>query len=76
MKARTAKKILTKLLYFKGFVSNYQPYSINQQKKALKVSARNYSIYTKVPMYDYIPVKKVPKKYRKSLGFIPDEFHF
>lgn len=59
-----------------GVLTNYMPYSINQQRKALKVSSRKYSADTKVPMYSYVPVRKPPKKYRKSWGLLPDEFQF
>ena len=74
MKARLAKKILTTILLFKGFVSNYQPYSIEQQKKALQVAGRNYDKVSRTSMYRNIPVPKVPIKYRKRKGFLPNEF--
>lgn len=74
MKARLAKKIMTINLLFKGFVSNYQPYNIEQQKKALKVAGRIYSKVTRESMYRNIPVPKVPVRYRKRKGFLPNEF--
>lgn len=74
MNARLAKKILKTILLFQGFVSNYQPYSISQQRKALKVAGRNYSRASRESIYKNIPIPKVPNKFRKSYGYLPDEF--
>lgn len=74
MKVRLARKILITTLLFKGVVSNYQPYTIEQQKKALKVAGRKYDKVTRISMYTNVPVPKVPLKYRKRKGFLPNEF--
>jgi len=58
MKTRLAKKIINTTAVFGNWDSNYQPYSVSQQQKALKtmkipMSARNtifeYVLYGKLP---------------------------
>lgn len=63
MKKRLAKKILYVTSVFGNWDSNYQPYSIPQQQKALKV--------LKIPMdirdtiLEYGVFGKIPVEYRK-----------
>lgn len=76
MKTRLAKKIVRTTYKFENFDSNYQPYSPNQQLKALKVQTRGCPRSTKECLYRFGIIKKVPLKYRKYKGFIPTEHGF
>lgn len=75
MKARLARKILTTTYSFKEFRSNYQPYSIPQQRRAIKVVGRRYSKEARDSLYTNGVIRKIPKELRKSKGFLPREFN-
>lgn len=74
MKVRLAKKINRTTFKFMNGDKNYQPYSINQQRKAVKVSTRGCSPDTRECLLHFGIMKKCPLKYRKYKGFIPAEF--
>lgn len=74
MKVRLAKKIGKVTFAFNNFDSNYQPYSMPQQRKAVKVVTRKCSKEVRELLLHWGIVKKVPLKYRKYKGFIPAEF--
>lgn len=58
MKIRTAKKIMKRMNLFTGWVTNYQPYSIAQQKKAFKALRIPYDIRPIITLYK----KQKPRK--------------
>lgn len=74
MKKRLAKKIMDRIFYFKNWDSNYLPYSREQQKKAVKTLCKGYRAETRNLCMEQIPTNKVPLKFRKHKGFLPDEF--
>lgn len=73
MRTRLAKKIMNTTFAFRSFDGNYQPYSIPQQRKAIKVLTRGNSEEVKQCLKDCV-TDKVPNKYRKWRGLLPDEF--
>lgn len=68
MKSRLAKKIARQTFRFSNWDTNYQPYSINQQKKAIKVATKGYSADAKQCLYSFGIVKKVPTKEKKNFS--------
>lgn len=63
MKIRLAEKILYVTSVFKNWDSNYQPYSVPQQQKALKVLKIPMDI--RKTMLEYGVFGKIPVEYRK-----------
>lgn len=63
MKTRLAEKILYVTSIFGNWDSNYQPYSIPQQQKALKVLKIPMDI--RKTMLEYGVFEKIPVEYRK-----------
>lgn len=70
MKSRLAKKIGRQTFRFSNWDTNYQPYSINQQKKAIKIVCRkcrkelkesllNYGVYSKCAKKSFSPFRTV-----------------
>lgn len=78
MKKRLAKKIMDRIFYFKNWDSNYLPYSREQQKKAVKetIKGKRLSAETHHWCMETIPINKVPLKFRKHKGFLPNEFEY
>lgn len=74
MKKRLAKKIKDRILYFKDWDSNYLPYSREQQKKAIKTVCKGLKAENRHLCMEQIPINKVPLKFRKHKGFLPNEF--
>lgn len=44
------------------------------QAKAVRVAYRGLPEVHRVPLLKFLPVNKVPLKWRKVKGFLPDEF--
>lgn len=63
MKTRLAEKILYVTSIFGNWDSNYQPYSVPQQQKALKVLKIPMDI--RKTMLEYGVFEKIPVEYRK-----------
>lgn len=63
MKIRLAEKIIYVTSVFKNWNSNYQPYSVPQQQKALKVLKIPMDI--RKTMLEYGVFGKLPVEYRK-----------
>lgn len=74
MKKRLAKKIMDRIFYFKNWDSNYLPYSREQQKKAIKTVCKGLKAENRHLCMEQIPINKVPLKFRKHKGFLPNEF--
>ena len=66
MKIRLAKKIINTTDVFGNWYSNYQPYSISQQQKALKTMKTPMSVRSTI--LEYGVYRKLPKEYRKLNG--------
>lgn len=62
MKKRLANKIMNTVAVFKNWDSNYQPYSENQQRKAIK--AINFPLGIREICLDGV-CEKMPVEYRK-----------
>ena len=67
MKTRLAKKIINTTAVFGNWDSNYQPYSVSQQQKALKTMKIPMSV--RKTMLEYGVYGKLPKEYRKYNPF-------
>lgn len=63
MKIRLAEKILYVTSIFGNWDSNYQPYSVPQQQKALKILKIPMDI--RKTMLEYGVFEKIPVEYRK-----------
>jgi len=63
MKTRLAKKIINTTSVFGNWDSNYQPYSVSQQQKALKTMKIPMSV--RKTILEYGVYGKLPKEYRK-----------
>lgn len=63
MKTRLAHKIINTTSVFQNWDSNYQPYSVPQQRKALKTM--KISLEIRKPMLEYGVFFKVPTEYRR-----------
>lgn len=63
MKIRQAEKIIYATSIFGNWDSNYQPYSVTQQEKALKILKIPMSI--RKSMLEYGVYGKIPVEYRK-----------
>ena len=63
MKTRLAKKIINTTSVFGNWDSNYQPYSVSQQQKALKTMKIPMSVRNTI--LEYGVYMKLPKEYRK-----------
>lgn len=74
MKTRLAKKIVGRIFRFRNIESNYLPYSGPQQTKAVRTRLRQLSKECRMFYMETIPDHKVPLKWRKIKGFLPDEF--
>lgn len=74
MRARLANKIVNKTYQFHGWGSNYLPYSTPQQEKATKIYTRKLGYAVRQTLSLNIGCK-IPLKYRKSKGPLPDEFN-
>jgi len=68
MKTRLAEKIINTTGVFGNWDSNYQPYSIPQQQKALKTLKIPMSI--RKSLLEYGVYGKLPKEYRNYNPFI------
>ena len=66
MKIRLAKKIINTTAVFGNWDSNYQPYSVPQQQKALKTMKIPMSV--RETILEYGVYGKSPKEYRKYNG--------
>lgn len=75
MKTRLANKIGRTTFIFAEYGSNYQPYSIPQQHKAIKVVCRKLKKEDRETLRQFAVYHKVPLKYRKVKGCLPDEFN-
>lgn len=74
MKTRLAKKIMGRISRFRNIDSNYLPYSKPQQTKAVRIAYRGVPEAHLEALIKFVPCQKVPLKWRKIKGFIPDEF--
>lgn len=74
MKKRLAKKIMDRIFYFKNWDSNYLPYSREQQMKAVKIYFKILDTRNRDWCMENIPIYKVPLKFRKYKGFLPNGF--
>ena len=68
MKTRLSKKIINTTSVFGNWDSNYQPYSVSQQQKALKTMKIPMSVRNTI--LEYGVYRKLPKEYRKHNGMI------
>lgn len=75
MKTRLANKICRTTFKFSEYCSNYQPYSISQQHKAIKVVCRKLKKEDRELLRNFAVYYKVPLKYRKINGILPEEFN-
>lgn len=65
---------MDRIFYFKNWDSNYLPYSREQQKKAIKTVCKGLKAENRHLCMEQIPINKVPLKFRKHKGFLPNEF--
>lgn len=63
MKKRLARKIIKTIRRFESGESDYQPYSENQERKAIVITLRSYSHDFKVFIKPYI-IYSVPREFR------------
>lgn len=72
MKTRLAKKIAGVTFRFKNWESNYQPYSVPQQRKAISILTKGCGAGIKGSLNKCV-VRKVALRYRKC-NVLPGEF--